>query len=226
MVAKENTRARSIIKHHATRNPAQAQAEFDKSPSPFDQLNELLALGTLAVTIKNSNDEEILAQHRDASVPFSIAQMSDGERNAAIIAATVLTVDPGTVLLIDEPERHLHRSIIEPFLSALFDRRRDCAFVVSTHEVALPVANPEARVLMVRSCQWSGDDKAKAWDVEVLEANADLPEDLKRAILGSRKRILFVEGEPQSLDLPLYQCAISGYLGGSLRELALMSRER
>ncbi len=203
LVAKENTRARSIIKHHAARNPSQAQAEFDKSPSPFDQLNELLALGTLAVTLKNSNDEEILAQHRDGSAPYSIAQMSDGERNAAIIAATMLTVDPGTVLLIDEPERHLHRSIIEPFLSALFDRRTDCAFVVSTHEVDLPVANPEARVLMVRSCEWSGD-AAKAWDVKLLEANAHLPEDLKRAILGSRKRILFVEGEPQSLDLPLY----------------------
>ena len=49
-----------------------------------------------------------------------MAQMSDGERAAAIIAATVLVADPGTLFLIDEPERHLHRSIIEPFLSALF----------------------------------------------------------------------------------------------------------
>ena len=64
-------------------------------------------------------------------------------RNAAIIAATVLTVEPETVLLIDEPERHLHRSIIEPFLSALFDRRQDCAFIVSTHEIALPRCQPE-----------------------------------------------------------------------------------
>ena len=107
------------------------------------------------------------------------------------------------MLLIDEPERHLHRSIIEPFLSALFEKRTNCAFVVSTHEVALPVADPEARVLMVRSCKWNGD-KATAWDVELLEPNSDLPEDLKRSILGSRKRILFVEGDSNSLDLPLY----------------------
>ena len=157
LVAKENARARSIIKHLADRNPAQAQAEFDESASPFSQLNELLGIGTLAVTLENSNDEEILARHRDGSAPFSIAQMSDGERNAAILAAAVLTVEPGTVLLIDEPERHLHRSIIEPFLSALFECRMDCPFVVSTHEIALPVANPEARCLMVRSCRWNGD---------------------------------------------------------------------
>ena len=54
------------------------------------------------------------------------------------MAATVLTVDPGTTLLIDEPERHLHRAIIAPFLSALFEQRQDCAFVVSTLELYLP----------------------------------------------------------------------------------------
>ena len=203
LVAKENTRAHLITRHVGSGKMKEAKKAFDQSPSPFDQLNELLGIGTLAVTLENSNDEEILAQHRDGSAPFSIAQMSDGERNAAIIAATVLTVEPGTVLLIDEPERHLHRSIIEPFLSALFEKRTDCTFVVSTHEVALPVADPEARVLMVRSCKWEGD-KATAWDVELLEPNVGLPEDLKRAILGSRKRILFVEGNTNSLDLPLY----------------------
>ena len=56
---------------------------------------------------------------------------------------------------------------------------------------------------MVRSCQWS-DNRASAWDVEILEADTGLPEDLKLAILGSRKRILFVEGISNSLDLPIY----------------------
>ena len=108
--------------------------------------------------------------------------MSDGERNATILAATVLTVEPGTVLLIDEPERHLHRAIIEPFLSALFRQREDCTFVVSTHEIALPIVNPDVSVLMVRSCEWNGDT-AKSWDVAVLDPNTELPEELKRAIL-------------------------------------------
>lgn len=43
-----------------------------------------------------------------------------------------------------------------------------------------------------------------AWDAEVLEPNSELPEDLKLAILGSRRKILFVEGEPGSLDFSLY----------------------
>ena len=211
LVAKENARAREIARRIDNQNPNEALKFASESPAPFDQLNELLEFGTLTVSLKNSNDEEILAQHRNSNASFSIAQMSDGERNAAIIAATVLTVEPGTILLIDEPERHLHRSIIEPFLSALFERRRDCVFVVSTHEIALPAANPSARVLMVRSCAWNGNT-AKAWDVEVLESNADMPEGLRLDILGARRKILFVEGSisNRSLDWPLYNALFSG----------------
>lgn len=57
---------------------------------------------------------------------------------------------------------------------------------------------------MLRSCQWSGN-KCVAWDAKVLKPNSQIPEELKRAILGSRKRILFVEGDSyNSLDFPLY----------------------
>ncbi len=203
LVAKDNTRYRTIGQHVDDKNLDEATAFASKSVSLFKQLNDLLDLGTLTVSLRNANDEEILARHRNSDISFSIAQMSDGERAAVMMAANVLTVEPETILLIDEPERHLHRSIIEPFLSALFAKREDCAFIISTHEIALPIANPKARVLVVRSCEWEGD-AARAWDVEVLEPNVGLPEDLKRDILGARRRILFVEGTVNSLDLPLY----------------------
>ena len=66
----------------------------------------------------------------------------------------------------------------------------------------MPVANPSARVLMVRSCEWD-NNTAKAWEVEVLESNADLPEELKLDILGARRRILFVEGTTSNRSLDL-----------------------
>ena len=203
LVNKENTRARSIAYHVDNNDCSEAQKVSAESPPPFNQLNELLNLATLTVNIKNSHNQEILARHSQC-VPFNVIEMSDGERSAMIIAAYVITAEPGTVFLIDEPERHLHRSISQPFLSALFNlRREDCAFIISTHEIALPIATPEARVLMLRSCQWSGS-QCVAWDAEVLKPNSGLPEKLKRAILGSRKRILFVEGRSDSLDFSLY----------------------
>ena len=215
LVAKDNTRYRTIGQYIDNNSPDEATVFASKSESPFRQLNDLLRLGTLTVSLRNSNDEEILAQHRNDGLSFSIAQMSDGERAAAIMAANVLTVEPGTILLIDEPERHLHRSIIEPFLSALFAKRQDCAFVISTHEIALPIANPAANTVILRSCEWNGS-QPRAWDAEVLKSGVNLPEDLKRDILGARRRILFVEGESNSLDLPLY--------GGLFPELSVIRK--
>ena len=203
LVANENTRARAITNLVDNKDLGGASKRSDESVSAFVQLNNLLSLGTLLITLENSNDEEILAQHRNGDTYYSIAQMSDGERNAAIIGATVLTVDPGTVLLIDEPERHLHRSIIVPFLAALLAKRGDCSFIVSTHELSLPAANPTADVLLVRSCKWE-NNRAKAWDIDLLESNDQVPEDLRRAILGSRRKVLFFEGTETSLDLPIY----------------------
>ena len=209
LVANDNDRARSIAYHIDNRSPEEALRVSSESAAPFAQVNELLAIGTLTVSIENSKGEEILAQHGNGGEKFSIEKMSDGERSAVIMAAEVLTAKPSTVFLIDEPERHLHRAIIMPFLSALFKQRKDCAFVVSTHEITLPIDSPDARVLMVRSCTWNGTT-ARAWDVEVIEPNTELPKELKLAILGARERILFVEGTSNSLDLPLYNALFPG----------------
>ena len=207
LVAAENKRA-DLIAKYVENDKIECAKKAAKAASPFTQLNDLLALGTLQVSLGNHNNVEIVA-HKGSGPTFGIDRMSDGERNAVIIAATVLTVDPGTTLLIDEPERHLHRAIIAPFLSALFEQRQDCAFVVSTHELFLPVENPGARVLMTRSCTWAGDNP-QAWDLEMLAQPAELPEELRLAVLGARSRVLFVEGSSSSLDLPLYNALFPG----------------
>ena len=202
---REINRAFTIIRYLGDDDCAKARKAYTELPSPLDQINELLSLGTFTVTLEKSESRgrNLLAKHPQGE-PFSIVEMSDGERNAMIIAAHVITAEPGTVLLIDEPERHLHRSIIQPFLSALFDlRSEDCAFIIATHELALPVANPDARILMLRSCQWR-DSQCVAWEADVLEPNSELPEELKLAILGSRKKILFVEGKSGGPDFSLY----------------------
>ena len=77
----------------------------------------------------------------------------------------------------------MHPAIIALFLSALFEQRQDCAFVVSTHELFLPAENPGARVLMTRSCSWAGDNP-QAWELELLAQPTELPEELRLTVLG------------------------------------------
>lgn len=180
-----------------------AKREARVFDSLFGQINGLFQRASLPVSIELSEDGDIVAHHRSQRETYSIARMSDGERNALLVAATVLTMEPETTLLIDEPERHLHRSIIEPFFSALFSQRPDCAFVVSAHDIELVAADHGARVLVIRSCKWSGN-RVESWDAELLEANSEIPEDLRRITLGARQKVLFVEGTNRSLDLPLY----------------------
>ena len=203
LTAKENSLARRFMAHAYEDDQAAIQKLAREEQPIFDQLNSVLSQGGFPIQIENAEGESIRARHKRTSEQYGIERMSDGERNAVILAANVLTVDSGITILIDEPERHLHRSIITPFLSALIEERRDCAFVISTHDVSLPPVGPDATVLIVSSCQWQGDE-ATAWDIKTLQGQSGLPEDLKRAILGARRQVLFVEGKAQGKDIQLY----------------------
>ncbi len=108
------------------------------------------------------------------------------------------------MIILDEPERHLHRSIISPLLSSLFQKRKDCVFVISTHDVFLPIDHTEVSVLLLRSCQWSGKSILN-WDADLISESDEIPSEIKREILGSKREILFVEGKNESLDRQIYQ---------------------
>ena len=173
-----------------------------KKESPLKVLNELLRIANLPIDISIENREQLFAT-RLGSAPYSIAELSDGERNAILIGASVLTAKPGSVVIIDEPERHLHRSIASPLLSTLFQKRSDCVFVISTHDVSLPLDSTEAKTLLVRSCTWQGRSAA-GWDTDLIESDTEISEDVRRAILGARRVVLFVEGIANSLDKQIY----------------------
>ena len=176
--------------------------EKANTPAPIQVINELMRLSNIPIEISLEEGQKVVAR-REGSVPYSVAELSDGERNALLIAADVLTAAPGSLVIIDEPERHLHRSIISPLLSLLFSKRTDCAFVVSTHEIMLPMDNPSAQTLLVRSCKYQGSNPT-AWKADFLPPNAPIDDELKRDILGARRKIIFVEGTERSLDAQLY----------------------
>lgn len=170
--------------------------------SPLDKVNLLLAQANLPVRLLMDGAE--LKASRRSSV-YSFAKMSDGERTALLFAAEVVSAAPDSVLVVDEPELHLHRSIIVPLLRALMDARKDCAFIISTHELALPGEVLGASVLLVRGCEWAGGTVA-SWSLDFIPDLGKLPEDLRVDVLGSRKKMLFIEGmgSGRSLDFPLY----------------------
>lgn len=201
LVDAQNIRARSIADAVDDKDTDLA-LELSKKDAPIKVINELLRLSNIPVEISIQESEQVMAS-RNGGAKYSIAELSDGERNALLIAASVLTCQPGSILFIDEPERHLHRSIISPLLTLLFSKRADCAFVISTHDVMLPLDNPHARTLLIRGCTYQNSNVLN-WDADLLEANDEIDDQLKQDVLGSRRKLLFVEGTESSLDKPLY----------------------
>lgn len=124
-------------------------------------------------------------------------QMSDGERSVLYFAAQVLCVPSNKTMIIDEPEIHLHRSIMTRLWTTLEQFRPDCLFIYITHDTDFAAAHGVADKLWIK--EYDGEH----WKIEKLD-NTELPEDLLLDVLGSRKNILFVEGEKNSYDSQLY----------------------
>lgn len=207
LISAQNIRARAIAAAVDAKDLKRAE-ELSEKDAPIEVINELLRLSNIPIEISVEGDSEVLARKSDGE-PYSVAELSDGERNALLIAAKVLTVEPGTLILVDEPERHLHRSIISPLLSLLFSYRTDCTFVVSTHDILLPLDNPKAKCLLVRGCAYERT-YVSSWDADLIPSGEAIDEEIKKDILGSRRHIIFVEGTDQSLDRPLYSLLFKG----------------
>lgn len=191
--------AANQIKAEGTSSSAIARLQADNSP--LDIVNSLLAQANLAVQLKVDGGELRAIQ---GGSPYSYARMSDGERSALIFAAEVVAAQQGMVFLIDEPELHLHSSIVVALVKALILERPDCGFVVCTHQLELPIAVQGGAIVLVRDSVWQSGAIA-SWDVDVIHDPEQIPEWLWVDVIGARRKILFIEGNNKtSLDQPLY----------------------
>lgn len=200
LIQRQNVDARRV-KDLVREGKLSDASELAQDRDVLHTLNSALMRSNIPVVVSVGNEDDLLAT-KDGST-YGVNEMSDGERSVLLLAASVLTAYGGTCFLLDEPERHLHRAIIAPLLSTLFRCRDDCSFVVSTHEVQLPLNDPAADVMLVRKCYFD-DGKPAKWDFDLIGADRDIPEVVKKSILGARRKIVFVEGEWSSLDYRLY----------------------
>ena len=221
LINAENILARKIAAGVVSGDMVAAQ-EAAKIEAPISVVNELLCQSNIPIAIRIRDDGRIVAK-KEGFPEYGAAELSDGERNALLIAGDVLTAPRDTLLIIDEPERHLHRSIISPLLSNLFERRPDCGFVVSTHDHDLPLEVHGSRTLLLRSCDFNGRN-VQSWEADELPSDRPIDDILKRDLLGARRKILFVEGTESSLDKPLYSLIfpmVSVIPKGSCRDVEL-----
>jgi len=142
----------------------------------------------------------------DASKIYNSSEMSDGERVIFYLIGQCLSAPKDAIVVIDEPELHLHKSVQAPLWAEVERMRPDCLFVYLTHDVDFAVAQEGAQRVWLKSFD------GESWDWDLLENKDDLPDDLLIEVLGSRKPVVFVEGVNGSHDVSLYREIFTGFL--------------
>jgi len=147
----------------------------------------------------------IAAVNSQGGQEYAAASMSDGERVVFYLIGQCLCVRSGSIVIIDEPEVHLHKSIQTKLWDAIEASRPDCTFVYLTHDLTFASERTGATKVCLK-----GYDGA-SFDWYEIPQTEGIPEDILLEVLGSRKPVLFVEGEQGSHDLEIYQMAYPSY---------------
>jgi hypothetical protein len=131
---------------------------------------------------------------------YSAVEMSDGERVIFYLIGQALSLPENAIIIIDEPELHLHKSIQAILWDKIEAQRTDCLFIYLTHDLDFAASRVGAPKICLTDYHPGGN-----WDWFLAPTNDEIPEEVFLKILGSRKPILFVEGDKSSLDIFIYQ---------------------
>lgn len=138
---------------------------------------------------------------------ISASTLSQGERTVLYYISAVLYAMPEAVIFIDAPTLFMHPSILNNLWNAIEELRPDCTFVYNTVDMEFVNSRTENVVIWVKSF----DVETHSWDYEIFEAG-QYSEDLFIDLMGSRKPVLFIEGDlKHSIDSKLYTLVFPEY---------------
>ncbi|MBK8296831.1 MAG: AAA family ATPase [Saprospiraceae bacterium] len=150
-------------------------------------------------------DSKVQAKHPAFATSYDGTDMSDGERVALYLMAQILCIPEKSIIIIDEPEVHLNRTIISTLWDKLEDYRPDCLFIYITHELEFAQSRRNSKSYFISSFDGTN------WNYTEISGIERLPREILMDLIGPRNKILFVEGEKQSLDYQLYNQYYSGF---------------
>lgn len=191
---------------HAAALPDTTLAKLEKiwnALLPHRQLRSLDASLSVSVPLQPHAVHQSGLANVPTSAEYKGPDMSDGERAIVYYLGQCLVAPKDSVLILDEPEGHIHKAILGRLWDAIEAARPDCAFIYITHDLYFGAERSASAKYFVRNYERLNSE---AWDIEPLPEGTGLPEHVVAELVGSRKPILFVEGAENSLDLTVYRC--------------------
>ena len=133
-------------------------------------------------------------------------KMSDGERIILYLVGRVLKAPQNGLIIVDEPEIFLHRTVVNKLWNILEKKRSDCIFIYLTHDLQFATSRIGLK------CWIKSYNPPFCWDIQTINENA-IPEQLLLELLGSCKQILFCEGTSStSLDKKIFDVLFPDYI--------------
>lgn len=182
-------------------NPKVPHTKLDVTAHRWEEVfpkNHLLRESGKLLFSNDSHDE-----------PYNALRLSDGEKAVLYYIGAVQYAMPGAVIFVDDPETFLHHSMMQALWNVIESMRPDCTFIYNTHDIGFASSRIDNVCVWVRNF----DAVEKAWNYEVVDTNSAIfSEQLIYDLLGSRKPVLFVEGdEVHSIDSKFYPLIFTDY---------------
>ena len=192
----------NLYEQHKNQAGSKTRSEFNFSK--LDILiqiwNEILPNKKITLT-----EDSIMVHSSDSEDQYKASELSDGERAIFYNIGQVLLAGEKSVLIFDEPELHMHKSVMTPLWSKLTEIRKDCGFIFLTHDLQF-AATRSGQKYIIKS--YSQDP---AWDIEKITKKTGFREEIYTSILGSKQKILFCEGSYEDKDYAVYQACYPNY---------------
>lgn len=133
-------------------------------------------------------------------------EMSDGERVVLYFIGQCLCLPENSVIIIDEPEIHIHKSLVDKLWNQIEAKIQNKLLIYITHDLEFASSRIDATKIWVK--EYNGSNQ---WVWEKIPIDENLPESLMLEIIGNRKNVVFCEGESGKLDSTIYQLVYPDY---------------
>lgn len=178
--------------NHDSRHKGVLPSRLDKVQKVWEKLfpgNRIVRKGGRVMFSTGSGDDLIPA-----------SKLSQGEKAVLYYLGGVTFAMKGAIIFIDSPTLFIHPSILGHLWDTIEEMRPDCTFIYNSVDVDFVTSRSSNTCLWVKSY----DSDKQAWDYDVMK-RTPLSENLMVELAGSRKPVLFVEGDDvHSIDIRLY----------------------
>lgn len=148
----------------------------------------------------NIIDGKARIRNRSGKDSIGIRSLSRGEKAGLYYIAATLLAPQQALILVDSPTLFLHPTAVNVLWDRIERTRSDCRFVYDTYDANF--ASGQTR----RTAIWIKDYNAAdhSWSYQII-ADGELPDEIFLQMMGSRRPILFTEGDTtHSIDMRLY----------------------